>query len=184
MLQQTRVETVIPYYERFLARFPTVGGAGRRRAGRRAQRVGRARLLLARAEPPARGAQGRRASTAARCPTMRTRCASCPASGATPRARSPRSRSTGRRRSWTATSRACSRGCSASRSTSKSAGGAAAALERGRSARRGARARRPEPGADGARRARLHAARAALPASARCARRATASPRATRRRCR
>ncbi|MFI5372996.1 MAG: A/G-specific adenine glycosylase, partial [Candidatus Eisenbacteria bacterium] len=24
MLQQTRVETVIPYYERFLARFPTV----------------------------------------------------------------------------------------------------------------------------------------------------------------
>jgi len=24
MLQQTRVETVVPYYERFLARFPTV----------------------------------------------------------------------------------------------------------------------------------------------------------------
>jgi A/G-specific adenine glycosylase len=29
MLQQTRVETVIPYYERFLARFPTVEALGR-----------------------------------------------------------------------------------------------------------------------------------------------------------
>ena len=26
MLQQTRVQTVIPYYERFMARFPTVAG--------------------------------------------------------------------------------------------------------------------------------------------------------------
>ena len=33
MLQQTRVETVIPYYERFLARFPTVGALARARIG-------------------------------------------------------------------------------------------------------------------------------------------------------
>ena len=47
MLQQTQVTTVIPYYERFLARFPTVRGSGRRAAGRRAQAVGRAGLLSA-----------------------------------------------------------------------------------------------------------------------------------------
>ena len=56
MLQQTRVETVIPYYERFLARFPDVGALAARRPRRRARAVGGARLLLARAQPEARRA--------------------------------------------------------------------------------------------------------------------------------
>ena len=46
MLQQTRVETVIPYFARWLARFPTLARARRRAARRRARRLGGARLLL------------------------------------------------------------------------------------------------------------------------------------------
>ncbi len=33
MLQQTQVSTVIPYYERWMARLPTVAGAGGRAVG-------------------------------------------------------------------------------------------------------------------------------------------------------
>ena len=51
-------------------------------------------------------------------------------------------------------------------------------------ARRRPRARRSQPGADGARRARLHAARAALRSRARCRASATRAPRATPSRCR
>ena len=51
MLQQTGVKTVGPYFEKFLARWPDVDGAGPRLAGRRAADVGRARLLFARAQP-------------------------------------------------------------------------------------------------------------------------------------
>ena len=47
MLQQTRVETVIPYFERFLARFPRSRRAGARVRIRSARRVERPRLLLA-----------------------------------------------------------------------------------------------------------------------------------------
>ena len=54
MLQQTQVGTVIGYYERFIARFPTVR-ARRRHARRGAAPVVRARLLRARPQPAARG---------------------------------------------------------------------------------------------------------------------------------
>ena len=59
MLQQTRAQAVIPYYERFLRRFPTVealAGCGR---GRGAHAVGRPRLLFARAQSAARRAADR-----------------------------------------------------------------------------------------------------------------------------
>ena len=59
MLQQTTVAAVIPYYERFVTRFPTVADAGRGAAGRRALRLGGARLLRARPQP-ARLRAGRR----------------------------------------------------------------------------------------------------------------------------
>ena len=51
MLQQTTVAAVIPYYERFVSRFPTVAGVGRRAAGRRAVGVGGTWLLRAGAQP-------------------------------------------------------------------------------------------------------------------------------------
>ena len=49
MLQQTQVAAVIPYYERFLKRFPDVTARGRLR-GRGAAALERARLLRARPE--------------------------------------------------------------------------------------------------------------------------------------
>ena len=42
MLQQTRVEAVIPYYERFLARFPDAGALATADLRRRALGCGRA----------------------------------------------------------------------------------------------------------------------------------------------
>ena len=68
MLQQTRVETVIPYWERFLARFPDVASLAARRARRRLARLGGPRLLLARAQPE-RAADRSSPITAAGCPT-------------------------------------------------------------------------------------------------------------------
>ena len=56
MLQQTQVSAVIPYYLRFLARFPDLGVAGRGVRGRGAAPVGRARLLRARTQPAPRRA--------------------------------------------------------------------------------------------------------------------------------
>ena len=85
MLQQTQVGTVIPYYERFLARFPTVEGAGGRPARRRAQGVGRAGLLRPRPQPaPRRPPCGRRLGRAA-SPHARAAARACPAWGATRR---------------------------------------------------------------------------------------------------
>ena len=46
---------VIPYYERFLARFPTVEVSGERAGGRPAEDVGRPRILLPRAQPAESG---------------------------------------------------------------------------------------------------------------------------------
>ncbi len=48
MLQQTQVSTVIPYYARFLARFPDVAALAAAPHRRRDGVVGRPRLLLAR----------------------------------------------------------------------------------------------------------------------------------------
>ena len=65
MLQQTQVATVIPYFERFMQRFPGRARA-RRRAGRRsAAPVDRARLLRARTQPASRRAADSRRITAA-----------------------------------------------------------------------------------------------------------------------
>ena len=60
MLQQTRAQAVIPYYQRFLERFPTVDRPGRRGRRRRAGAVERPRLLLARAQSAPRRATHRR----------------------------------------------------------------------------------------------------------------------------
>ena len=51
MLQQTTVAAVIPYYERFVTRFPTVEALAAARTGRRAVGLGGARLLRARPQP-------------------------------------------------------------------------------------------------------------------------------------
>ena len=93
MLQQTTVKAVIPFYLRFLARWPTVDGARRGAARRRARRLGGARLLLPRAQPAQmrrrRCARSRRSVFPAPSPS----CRSCPASVPTQRPPSRRSRS-------------------------------------------------------------------------------------------
>ena len=58
MLQQTRVTAVIPYFERFAARFPGRGRARGRRARRGPRPVERARVLRPRSQPPRGGARG------------------------------------------------------------------------------------------------------------------------------
>ena len=81
MLQQTRVETVIPYYERFLARFPDVASLARADLDdvlalwTGLGYYSRARNLHRAARELVRAARGR----AARRPGAR--CARCPASG-------------------------------------------------------------------------------------------------------
>ena len=50
MLQQTTVPAVIPFYRRFLQRWPTVAALAAAAAGRRARRLGGARLLQPRAQ--------------------------------------------------------------------------------------------------------------------------------------
>ena len=79
MLQQTRAQAVIPYYERFLDALPHGRGAGRGRGRRRAGAVERPRLLLARAQPAPRGAGDRGGRAASRATT--TRSARCPGIG-------------------------------------------------------------------------------------------------------
>jgi A/G-specific adenine glycosylase len=120
MLQQTQVATVIPYYERFVARYPTLralataddddvlalwSGLGY---------YARCRNLLA----AARAAHGHGGLPG------RSRCARSPGSALTRRARSRASPSRCPRRRWTGTWRASSRGSSASRAIRR-AGGAA-----------------------------------------------------------
>ncbi len=112
MLQQTQVATVIPYWERFLARFPTVEAlasaplddvlAGWRGLG----------LLLARAQPAPRRPGGRGALRRPAPLLRRGSCSPCPASAATRRARWPPSPLERRPRWWMATWRACSRASS------------------------------------------------------------------------
>ena len=52
MLQQTRVDTVIPYYERFLKKFPDVRVPRPGPRGQRPQGLGEPRLLFPRPPPP------------------------------------------------------------------------------------------------------------------------------------
>ena len=106
MLQQTTVKTVAPYYARFLARWPTVEALGRGQPRRRAARLGRARLLRARAQSACLRARGGRSSTAGYFRKRWKPCARCRASATTPRRRSRRSRSTRRRCRSTAMSSA------------------------------------------------------------------------------
>ena len=64
MLQQTQVRTVIPYYERFLKRFPDVQTLARAKTRQRAAPLDRARLLRTRAQPEARRRDHRQRNTA------------------------------------------------------------------------------------------------------------------------
>ena len=104
MLQQTQVATVIPYYTRFLQRFPGVAdlaaapldevlhhwsGLGYYARARNLHRAARA--------------------VVANCLRTSRRCTRCPGSGARRPGRSSRSRSTSASRSSTATSGGCSR---------------------------------------------------------------------------
>ena len=59
MLQQTTVAAVAPYYRAFLKRWPDRHESRRCRTGRGLRRMGRARLLLAGAQSPSRGADHR-----------------------------------------------------------------------------------------------------------------------------
>ena len=68
MLQQTQVATVIPYFERFMQRFPDVRALADAPRGRSAAPVDRPRLLRACAQSASRGAAHSRPSTAASFP--------------------------------------------------------------------------------------------------------------------
>ena len=99
MLVQTTVAAVVPYFERFLARFPTVDGPGRGRRGRRPQGLGGPGLLPEGPPAPGGGPGDRRATTAASSPTTPRRSGPCRASAGTSPGRSSRSPSTAPRRS-------------------------------------------------------------------------------------
>ena len=163
MLQQTRVETVIPYWERFLARFPDVAALAAADlddvlgawAGlgyySRARNLHRAAQLVVE----------RHGGRAARRPRRRLRelpgvgryTAGAVASIAFDR---PEPMVDGN------VARVLARLLGIRRRRAQPRGRRTASGAR-RSSSRAAEARRPEPGAHGARRARLHAARAALP---------------------
>ena len=68
MLQQTQVETVKPYFERFIARFPDAAVACQRAAGRSDAPLVGSWLLRAGAEPPAWRARKSSRGTAVACP--------------------------------------------------------------------------------------------------------------------
>ena len=161
MLQQTRAEAVIPYYERFLERFPTVEtlAAAPRRGS--ADGLERPRLLFPRAQPAARRAPSWPPAVSAR---LRMPCASCRAWAITRPPPSPASPSGCRTPCWMATS------CGWSRACTNDAGDIGAGRTRDRfravaqaMARTRARSGRLQPGADGTGRHRLPAAHAALP---------------------
>ena len=91
MLQQTPVARVVPAYEAWLERWPTVDGARGGRAGRGGPRVG-APGLPAPGAAPARGRLRRGASgTAGSCRRPCPSCSRCRASATTPPGRSRRS---------------------------------------------------------------------------------------------
>ena len=108
MLQQTQALRVVPYYERWLARFPDAAALARAPVRDVLVAVERAGLQPARARAAARGGGGR--PSAAGPPIS----PSCPASGRTRRPRSARSRGTARSRRSTRTCGACCRGATAS----------------------------------------------------------------------
>ena len=81
MLQQTTVKAVAPYYAKFLARWPTVAALAAAPLRRRAARLGRARLLRARAQPARLREGGGRRGTAARFRTTSTRLRALPGIG-------------------------------------------------------------------------------------------------------
>ena len=161
MLQQTRVETAIPYYRRFLARFPDVASLAAGRRGRGPRPLVGPRLLPALPGAARRGEGDRRRR---RRPSPER-----------PRARAP------------ARDRALHRGGDREHRLRRTGAGArrqrrARGLPLRRPQRGGAEKERPrrpardrrepsrpgaprrqQPGPDGARRDRLHAARAALP---------------------
>ncbi len=84
MLQQTRVAAVIPYYRRFLARFPTVNASRRARASTPCCATGPASATTAaRAICTARQRRSSRATAANSRGSSKTRWR-CPASAATP----------------------------------------------------------------------------------------------------
>ena len=103
MLQQTQVDTVKPYFERFMARFPDPAALAAAPADEVMRLLVRPRLLRARAKPASRGAGDRRAPRRAAAGVARRADGACPGSGARPRARSSRSRADSRTRSSTAT---------------------------------------------------------------------------------
>ncbi len=59
MLQQTQIAAVLPYYERWMARFPTVEALAAAHARRGVEGLGRVGLLQPGAQPPCRGANHR-----------------------------------------------------------------------------------------------------------------------------
>ena len=85
MLQQTRVAAVIPYYRRFVARFPTVQRLASARARFRAPALGRPGILQPRTQPaPRRQGSSRDARRQISAEPSR-RAARCPALAATRR---------------------------------------------------------------------------------------------------
>ena len=145
MLQQTQVARVVPRYEAWLERWPD---ARRARRPRRAPTCSRRGSGSATTAAPLRLHEACARRRARRLAADATGCARCPASGRTPRRRSPRSPSASRWRRSTRTCAASPRGSGAG-----SAGGRCCPA---------GRAARLEPGDDGARRDGLPRARAAL----------------------
>ncbi len=105
MLQQTQVSRVEAYYHRFLERVPVHRGAGRGSGGYWCGRAGRGWATTA--GPPTCTGWPRWwwRSTAGWCRPIRRPWSGCLASAGTPRARSPASPTSGRRRRWIPTSR-------------------------------------------------------------------------------
>ena len=179
MLQQTQVAAVVPYYERFLARFPDIGalaaatedevlrlwsGLGYYARGRN--------LHAAREDLAAAGLPGHRSKESR----------NCRASGAPRRPPSPSSPSAAAPRSSMATSSACLRAASASRASGRNGSSPRSCCRRAPSrptrrrswtwAQRSARARARPAGVARSRRTAWRCARAASP---NCRRRASAS---------
>jgi A/G-specific adenine glycosylase len=150
MLQQTQVATVIPYYRRFLARFPdlaSLAAAPQEEVMALWSGLG----YYARARNLQRAAQEVVARHGGRFPRRIEDIEPCPASAAPPPPPSPCSPSARARRSSTATSSACWRGSSASTASPARKRGEAP-VGAGRIAAARARHRGLHPGPDGPRR--------------------------------
>ena len=93
MLQQTRVDTVLPYYERFLRELPDVSSLAEASEERRPLPLEWARVLPARTYAARGRARRSRASTAGGCPRSPRSLRGSRGWARTPRAPSPASRS-------------------------------------------------------------------------------------------